>query len=189
MHYIPESAKEGTFQVGLIPEEQFDRLWSEDGRLLILIAPIDVVSTMKFDESQEKSNRLCFSSEKLNLQKNSQKAVDSLQEAIQLDKQNSIAYSLLGGILNEQNSDACLEYYKKSIELNKNCFLAFRGLGNYYLKKKEYEEAEKYYDNAIEINPTRFGPIYKNRGIARLEQNKKNEIWTREGIATFTKIT
>jgi len=30
-----------------------------------------------------------------------------------------------------------------------------------------------YYSKSIEINPNRFGPIYKNRGLTRLEQNKK----------------
>ena len=34
---------------------------------------------------------------------------------------------------------------------------------------------EKNYNHAIKINSSRFGPIYKNRGIVRLEQNKKNE--------------
>jgi tetratricopeptide (TPR) repeat protein len=43
------------------------------------------------------------------------------------------------------------------------------------LKTKQFEKAESYYTEAIKINPTRFGPIYKNRGIARLELNKNKE--------------
>ncbi len=69
----------------------------------------------------------------------------------------------------------CLEYYRKSIKLNDRCYLAYRGLGNYYLKIKQFKESESFYDKAIEINKERFGPIYKNRGIVRLEQNKKEQ--------------
>src|SRR2546426_587267 len=63
-----------------------------------------------------------------------------------------------------------IKYYKQSIELNPSCYLAYRGLGNYYLKMRDYPSAEKYYTIAIDINPQRFAAIYKNRGIARLEQ-------------------
>ena len=52
--------------------------------------------------------------------------------------------------------------------------MAYRGLGNYYLKKKDYTNAEKYYTKAIVINEFRFGPIYKNRAIARIELNDRN---------------
>ena len=34
--------------------------------------------------------------------------------------------------------------------------------------------AEEFYSKAIKINPTRYGPLYKNRGIVRL-QLKKNQ--------------
>jgi tetratricopeptide (TPR) repeat protein len=53
--------------------------------------------------------------------------------------------------------------------------LAHRGLGNYYLKARQYDQADSYYTSAIQINETRFGPIYKNRGIAKMSQNKNKE--------------
>ena len=53
--------------------------------------------------------------------------------------------------------------------MNPKYYLAYRGLGNYYLKKKDYSLAEAYYSKAIEINPFRFGPVYKNRAIARIQ--------------------
>lgn len=175
IHYIPQQDKEGSFQVGVIPEKKFDGLWAEDGRLMILLAPTDIVSSLKPDNKEtEKSNRLCFIAERLYLQKRSSEAIDSLKKAIDIDRKNSTALSLLGGILNEQNSSECIEHYEKSISINDKCYLAYRGLGNYYLKNKKHEKAEHYYTKAITINPTRFGPIYKNRGIARLEQNKKS---------------
>lgn len=171
IHYMPQPD-----QIGMIPERQFDRLWEEDGRLAILVAPTDIISTIRVDNrSSEKSNRLCFVSEKLNLQGRTEDAIKTLKDATSLDRTNSTALCLLGGIYNEKNSPECVQYYEQSIEHNKKCYLAYRGLGNYYLKTKQYEKAISYYTQAIDINSTRFGPIYKNRGLARLEQKKNKE--------------
>jgi tetratricopeptide (TPR) repeat protein len=171
IHYMPQPD-----QIGVIPEKQFDRLWEEDGRLLILITPTEIISTIKVDNrSKEKSNRLCFVSERLNLQNKADDAINALTNAINLDESNSTALCLLGGIYNEKNSAECIKFYEQSIKHNKKCFLAYRGIGNYYLKAKQYEKAASYYTEAININPTRFGPIYKNRGIALLELKKQGE--------------
>lgn len=168
-HYIPKMESDGSFHVGMIPQEQFDQYWSEEGRLIIVIAPADIMSQLKAD-SEEKSNRLCFEYEKYSLTKNYSQATKLLEESLRLSPDNINAHYLLAGILNEQNSSDCIPHYKQCIKLNKRSYLAFRGLGNFYLKTKQYDIAEQYYADAIEINPKRFGPIYKNRGIARLEQ-------------------
>ncbi|MEO9309168.1 MAG: tetratricopeptide repeat protein [Nitrososphaera sp.] len=171
IHYMPQPD-----QIGMIPQKQFDGMWEEDGRLAILVAPTDIISTIRVEnKNKEKSNRLCFVSEKLNLQGKTDDAIKTLKEAITLDATNSTALCLLGGIYNERNSSECVQYYEQSIAHNKRCYLAYRGLGNHYLKTKQFEKAESYYTEAIKINPTRFGPIYKNRGIARLELNKNKE--------------
>ena len=41
------------------------------------------------------------------------------------------------------------------------------------LQSADFQNAELYYSKAIEINPLRFGPIYKNRAIARMELGDK----------------
>ena len=171
LHYFPEPDK-----VGAIPEKKFDEQWSEDDRLLLIIVPPDILSELKLEnKSKEKSNRLCFNAEKLRLQGKLPEATTILQKAIETNQSNSTALCLLGGILNDQNSPDSVQYYQKSIKLNPRCYLAYRGLGNFYLKSKDYSNAEKYYTKAIGINPNRFGPIYKNRGLAKLEQNNKTE--------------
>jgi len=174
-------------QIGMIPEKQFDRLWEEDGKLAILVAPTDIISTIRVENNSEKSNRLCFVSEKLNLQGRTEDAIKTLKDAINLDETNSTAQCLLGGIYNERNSPECISYYEQSIENNKRFYLAYRGLGNYYLKSKQYEKAESYYSKAIDINATRFGPIYKNRGLARLEQKKNKE--AKQDFESYLKYT
>jgi tetratricopeptide (TPR) repeat protein len=183
IHYMPQPD-----QIGVIPEKQFDKLWEEDGRLAILVAPTDIISSIKVEnKSKEKSNRFCFVSEKLNLQNKPDDAIKILKDAINLDKTNSTALCLLGGIYNEKNSAECVQFYEQSIKQNKKCFLAYRGLGNYYLKTKQFEKAVFYYTQAIDINPTRFGPIYKNRGIAKLELKQNKE--AREDLQNYLKFT
>ena len=183
IHYIPQQD-----QIGAIPEKQFEKLWQEDGYLVILLAPPDIISTIRVEnKSKEKSNRLCFVSEKLNLQGKHDDAVKSLKEAVTLDASNSTALCLLGGIYNENNTQECVGFYEKSIEANKKCYLAYRGLGNYYLKTKQYDKADSYYTEAIKINSSRFGPIYKNRGIAKMSQNKNKE--AKEDFENYLKYT
>ncbi|MGI0087103.1 MAG: tetratricopeptide repeat protein [Nitrosotalea sp.] len=170
-HYIPEPDK-----IGAIPDEKFDKQWEEDDRLALLLVPPDIIPEAKIaHDNKTKSNRLCFDAEKLRLQGDTDEAVQLLKKALELNPSNSTASCLYAGILNDLNLQEAVRYYKKSIELNDRCYLAYRGLGNYYLKTKDYQNAEMHYTTAIKINPYRFVPIYKNRGIARLEQNKTVE--------------
>lgn len=185
--YIPNPDENGEFQEGAIPENKFDELWAEDGRLMIIIAPSDVISQLKTNSSQNKANRLCFLSERQNLLKNKEQAVSLLKDAISIDSGNSSALTLLGAILNEQNSPECVQFYEKALSINKKCYLAYRGLGNFYLKTKEYVRSESNYSNAITVNPTRFGPIYKNRAIVRLEQQKNQQ--AKDDLKNYLKYT
>ena len=167
-HYIPEPEK-----IGAIPEKIFDEQWQEDDRLMILLIPQDIFSDVNtFDEKKVKSNRLCFDGEKLRLQGKTDEAISTLKQALEINKLNSTAMCLLAGILNDQNSSESINYYKKTIDLNSKYYLAYRGLGNYYLKIKDYQNSEKYYSMALDIDQTRFAPIYKNRGLVRFEQKK-----------------
>src|SRR5574341_1529856 len=179
IHYFPQPDT-----VGVIPEQKFDQQWAEDGRLMLLVAPPDILSKINPENiKMEKSNRFCFISERLRLQKKLDDAINALRKALEIDQKNSTAFCLLGGMLNDQNSSEAVQYYQQSIEYNKSCYLAYRGLGNYYLKIKDYPNAEKHYTLAIEINPNRFAPIYKNRGLARFEQGKKSE--AKEDFKTY----
>lgn len=183
IHYMPQPD-----QIGMIPERQFDGLWEEDGRLMILLAPHDIISTIRVpDAAMERSNRLCFLSEKLNLQQRQDDAITALREALELNDANSTAHCLLAGIYNERNMQECVQYYENSIKHNNSCYLAYRGLGNYYLKAQQYDKADSYYTKAIKVNPSRFGPIYKNRGIARMQRDMKRE--ARQDLEDYLRYT
>lgn len=175
IHYVPKSSDEGMFQ-GAIPDELFEKKWSQEGNIAIIIGSPETMSSLNLDnDSQEKSFRQCFNSEREMMLKNSEKAKEFLNEAISLCPSNSTAYLLLAGLLNEQNSSECQTFYKKCLELNGNCYLAYKGLGNYFLKQQKFEESEKNYSKAIEIDAERSGSIYKNRAYVREKQQKNSQ--------------
>lgn len=176
LHYIQKGNQEGEQQEGAIPEEIFEKEWSEEGRLLILLAPSDILSTVKLEnDSSDKSNRLCIIAERQNILKNSSDALESLNKALQTYPNNSTALHQLGSIMNEQNSPECVKFYEKCLDINKRSYLTYNGLGNFYLKTNQFEKAENYYTKAIEINPKRSAKIYKNRAYLREKQNKNSE--------------
>lgn len=171
LFYIPTTDKEGSLQMGVVNEETFDKLWSEDGRIVIVIAPNEIIKEIKQDENENHVNRNLFISEREIIMKQNKKAMDLLYESIKRHE-NSLLYLSLASLLNESGNDECVKHYEKAIEMNQRCYLAFRGLGNYYLKKQNFAAAEQNYDRAISINSSRFTPIYKNRGYVRLQLGK-----------------
>ena len=186
LHYIQKGNQEGEQQEGAIPQDVFDREWSEEGRLLIIMAPSDTLSGIVLENnSQDKSNRLCFNSEKLNILKNTNEALAALKQAIELDSNNSTALHLYGSMLNQQNSLECVSFYERSLKINNKSYLTFNALGNFYLKTNQFEKAENSYSKAIEINPKRSAKIYKNRAYIREKQNKNSD--AKEDLKSYLK--
>ena len=176
LHYIQKGNQEGEQQEGAIPQEVFDREWSEEGRLMIIISPSDTLSNITLENDfQNNSNRLCFDSEKQNILQNYSEALLSLKQSIELDSNNSTALHLYATMLNQQNSPECVSFYEKSLKINSRSYLTFNGLGNFYLKTNEFEKAENSYSKAIEINPKRSAKIYKNRAYLREKLNKNSD--------------
>ncbi|MFB5607363.1 MAG: tetratricopeptide repeat protein [Candidatus Nitrosomaritimum yanchengensis] len=176
LHYIQKGNQEGEQQEGAIPEDIFDKEWSEEGRLMIILAPSDILSSVELkNNSNEKSNRLCLISEKQNILKNETEAFESLKQALELDGNNLTALYLFGAMLNAQNSPECVKYYEKCLQINNNSYLTYNGLGNFYLKTGQFDKAENSYNKAIKINPKRSAKIYKNRAFLREKQNKNSD--------------
>ncbi len=167
--YVPEPDT-----VGAIPEQKFEQDWEQDDMTTIIMLPSDMKELIKNDELVfARSNRLCFEAEGLRQYGKINEAVERLQRAVDIDPENSQAWILLGGAYNETNSDKAILCYENALKLNPKAYLAYRGLGNYYLKRKDYSLAEEHYSNAININPFRFAPIYKNRAVARMQIGNK----------------
>jgi tetratricopeptide (TPR) repeat protein len=163
--YVPEPDT-----IGAIPESKFEEDWEQDDKLTLVLVPNDMKETFKSDDLKFRdSNRLCFEAEKLRQQGKTDDAIEKLKKGIKLDADNPQAWCLLAGIYNGINSDEAVPHYEKTLSLNPKYYLAYRGLGNFYLKRKNFQKAEDYYSKAIGVNPFRFGPIYKNRALARLQ--------------------
>ena len=163
--YVPEPDT-----VGAIPESKFEQDWEQDDMTAIIMIPSDMKELLKNEELKfAKSNRICFEAEELRQHGKINEATERLQRAVEIDAENSQAWVLLAGVYNETNSDKAIRCYENAIKLNPKSYLAYRGLGNYYLKKKDYSLADAYYGKAIDINSFRFAPIYKNRAVARMQ--------------------
>jgi tetratricopeptide (TPR) repeat protein len=167
--YVPEPDT-----VGSIPEKKFIELWEQDGSLIITIIPEDMKDVNDKESSNtDQSYRMCFEAERLLLTGKTNEAIEKLRNAVDTNKSNELALDMLGSVYNELKSEEAKNYFEASIKVNPKFYLSYRGIGNYYLRKEEYLLAEKSYSSAISINPDRFGPIYKNRGIVRLKLDNK----------------
>jgi tetratricopeptide (TPR) repeat protein len=163
--YVPEPDT-----LGAIPETKFADDWAEDEMTTIVIIPNDMKDLMKNEALLfSKSNRLCFEAEGLRQSGKTDGAITKLCEATEIDHDNAQAWCLLGGMYNEKGNEEAVACYGKAISLNPRYYLAYRGLGNYFLKKNDHSMAESYYTKAVSVNPGRFGAIYKNRAIARMQ--------------------
>ncbi|HEU5119665.1 MAG TPA: hypothetical protein VFT71_01650 [Candidatus Nitrosocosmicus sp.] len=162
--YIPEPDS-----FGAIPEDKFVKEWEQDDFMTMLICPADVIEILKNDSFPfSQSNRVALEAERLRIMGQTAQAMKLIQNT--LDRytdasQNPQLLLMLASILNENDDAKCTDYYKKIIEINPKYYLAYRGLGNYYLKKKNYSISNMYYLEATKISPTRYGPIYKNLGL------------------------
>jgi Flp pilus assembly protein TadD len=163
--YVPEPDT-----LGAIPESKFEDDWEQDDMTAIIMLPSDMKELLKNEDLKfVRSNRICFEAEGLRQHGKFNEASALLRRAAEMDPDNSQVWVLLGGVYNEENSDEAVHCYENAIRLNPKSYLSYRGLGNYYLKKKDYSLADAYYNKAININSFRFAPVYKNRAVARME--------------------
>ena len=182
--YIPEPDT-----IGAIPEAKFEHDWEQDDMITLVLIPKDMKDLFKNEDLKFKdSNRICFEAEKLRQQGKIYDAIEKLHKGLNSDDENPQVWCLLAGMHNELNSPEAVVCYEKTVKLNPKYYLAYRGLGNYYLKMKDYSLAEAYYTKAIDINPYRFGPIYKNRAVARLQLNN-NISGAKEDLAMYLEQT
>ena len=181
--YIPEPDT-----IGAIPEAKFEHDWEQDDMITLVLIPEDMKDLFKNEDLKFKdSNRICFEAEKLRQQGKIDDAIEKLRKALNSDDENPQVWCLLAGMYNELNSPEAVVCYEKTVKLNPKYYLAYRGLGNYYLKMKDYSLAEAYYTKAIDSNPYRLGPIYKNRAVARLQFN--NNSGAKEDLTIYLEQT
>ena len=169
--YVPEPDT-----IGAIPESMFKNDWEQEDFMTIVIVPKDIGELLDKENLMFRdSNKVCFKVEKMKRQVPVDEVIKNLRLALNKEPDNAQGWYILGSLYNDRNMAECIDYYEKAISLNPKCFLAHRGLGNYYLKNKEFHKAEDQYSKAISINARRYGSIYKNRAVARTEIGKNLE--------------
>ena len=166
--YVPEPDT-----IGAIPETKFEYEWEQDDRTTLILIPHDMKDLV--------------TKEDLRYQNKTNNAIEKLRRATEMEPENPQTWCMLAGLYNELNLDEAENCYRRAISINPKYYMAYRGIGNYLLKKKDYFLAEQYYTNAININPYRFGPIYKNRAIARLQLS--NISAAKEDLAKYLEQT
>ena len=187
LHYVQKGNQEGEQQEGAIPQTIFENEWTEEQKLMIIIAPGDILTSLKLEnESVEKSNRLCLEAERYSILKNSSEVINTLKRALEIDTNNSTALHLMGSVLNEQNSPDCIKFYENCLKLNPNSYLALNGLGNFYLKTGQFEKSLDYYNKAINVDGKRSAKIYKNRAYLLEKQRKNTE--AKEDLKNYLKL-
>ena len=84
------------------------------------------------------------------------RANDYLDNYAEDDKERGELLSIIGWtyMVDINEVDRGAEYLQKSIKVSQECSRAYTGLGIYYNYIKKYEEAIKYFNKAIEIDPT-----------------------------------
>ena len=139
--YIPEPDS-----YGAIPEDKFEEEWSQDDYFSILIFPKDMADIFKKDEFEfEKSNRVYLETERLKIKGKIPESIELLNQTIVNDLSSSVhtenpqILCLLAGILNELNDEKCLHLYEKVTKINPKFYFTYKGLGNFYLKNKNYQ--------------------------------------------------
>lgn len=169
--YVPEPDA-----VGAIPESKFEQEWKQDNYCVLIVVPDELKKVLEKDEMRFKdSNRAYFECERAWQKGKSLEVKSRLRQLVKTDSGNPQLWCLLGSVYNDLSSEEAIECYQRAIELNDSYYLAFRGLGNYFLKVKDYAKAVDFYSKAIGINSQRFAPIYKNRAICCIELGKTED--------------
>ena len=132
LSYVPQPET-----VGAIPESKFEQDWEQDDMIAIIIIPSDMKDLLKNENLKfAKSNRICFQAEGLRQRGKIKEAIESLQKAIEIDSDNAQAWSLLGGIYNETNSDKAVTCYESAIKFNPRVLSSLPGSWQLSAKKE-----------------------------------------------------
>lgn len=96
----------------------------------------------------------CVSGNCFSLQMEHDTAIKHLQRAVQVDKDFTYAYTLLGHeYITTEELDKAMNCFRTAIRLDPHHYNAWFGLGIIYSKQERYKFAEYHFGRALEINP------------------------------------
>ena len=92
------------------------------------------------------------------------KAIEHLKEAVNRDKNNAMAYVLMGdAYLKLKNGGQAMTSYDRATQIDDKFALAHLRRGQLFTSSRNYNEAEQAYLKAIEVDPN-YAPAYRDLG-------------------------
>lgn len=92
------------------------------------------------------------------------KAIEYLKQAIERDKNNAMAYVLMGdAYMKLKNGGQAMTSYDRAVQLDDKYAKAHLRRGQLYTGSRNYNEAEEAYKKAIEVDP-QYAPAYRDLG-------------------------
>ena len=106
---------------------------------------------------------------------NLDKSLSQLEKYLQDYPKDDLAWTIKGNILEDLDmDDKAEEAYRSALKLNKENFQATTGLGVFYRKQGDYQQAMSYYRKALELEPG-YAQAYSSMAIIELKRNNDAE--------------
>lgn len=118
---------------------------------------------------------LCVVANLYSLAKEPTEALEMLNRAIQVDSSMACAYTLKGyELLDLDNKVEAEAAFNNAIFQDRNCYMAYAGMGERFLRDEHLEEARRCYRLALSLNsfPTimnRYAATYHRRGASEVD--------------------
>jgi tetratricopeptide (TPR) repeat protein len=106
-----------------------------------------------------------------------EKALEYINKAININDKDAEAYVQLGDYNAEKdavNLSAALAQYSKALQLNPKYTRALLREGQLYVRVRNWEEGLKYFNQAIEVDPT-FAPAYREKAELLHKANRDKQ--------------
>ena len=185
---INELIKEFNKKNFLLVEDETDKLLKNDKKSLILLTlnasacsnlnkyqkaeKVFVIGLNNYPKSEDLNNN--YVNFLIN-RNNFKKAIEIGEKALNAGVTNSNILNGIGLAYSNLNKiDNAIGCFKKSLILDSSNINASYNLANCFRNKKKYVEAEKYYNDTLDINPN-FAQALNGYGLLFYEQNKIND--------------
>jgi len=97
-----------------------------------------------------------------------EKAIQHFYNAIDINPSLEDAYLQLGLIFQQRKDSTAITYYRNVLKINPKNKLALFGLGSYYQKTEQWNEAIKAYTHLLQTHPT-YADAYYNIGFVHIK--------------------
>lgn len=108
----------------------------------------------------------------LSIEGDQDEAINCLIDSLRWDSRNGFALVMLGNIFGRFKNDmpTAMKYYDQAVTVNPNDSIALNNIGAFLLEGRKYQEAKKYFLQALAINP-KYPNIHHALGVIARTEN------------------